>query len=154
MGFVSEFREFALKGNVLDLAVGVIIGAAFGKIVNSIIEDLIMPVVGLAGNVDFTNAYYPLSQKVVDAIKAAPPNTAIGLADARKIGPVLAYGNFITITINFIILAFCIFLVVKLFNNARRRFEAQKAAEAPAAPAGPSSTDKLLMEIRDALKSR
>lgn len=174
MGFVSEFREFALKGNVLDLAVGVIIGAAFGKIVNSIIEDLIMPVVGMAGNVDFTNAYIPLSKAVTVAKEAAdtaianhpklieagkmavgsPAPSPLGLADARKIGPVLAYGNFITITINFIILAFCIFLVVKLFNSARRRFEAQKAAEAPAAPAGPSSTDKLLMEIRDALKSR
>lgn len=148
MGFVSEFKEFALKGNVLDLAVGVIIGAAFGKIVNSIIEDMIMPVVGLAGNVDFTNAYFPLTKKVSDAVAAAP--AGLGLADARKIGPVLAWGNFVTITINFIILAFCIFLVVKLFNAARKRFEAEKPAPAPA---GPTKEETLLTEIRDALRA-
>lgn len=140
MGFVSEFREFALKGNVLDLAVGVIIGAAFGKIVDSLINDVIMPVVGqVVGNVDFKNLFIPLSgQKGIADLDAA-----------RKAGAVLAYGNFITIAINFFILAFVIFLVVKAFNTAKKRFEAEKA---PAAPAGPSSTDKLLMEIRDSLK--
>ena len=157
MGFVKEFREFALKGNVLDLAVGVIIGAAFGKIVNSMIEDLIMPVVGMAGNVDFTNAYISLSEKVrVAAEKAAASGTPFGLADARKAGPVLAYGNFVTIAINFVILAFCIFIVVKLFNTARKKFERQEAAAA-AAPAAPPPTPEdviLLREIRDSLRQR
>lgn len=144
MGFVSEFREFALKGNVLDLAVGVIIGAAFGKIVNSAIEDLIMPVVGMAGNVDFSKATIKLASGT-PAVKDAAGNIT------TPAGPdvLLRHGNFITIAINFVILAFCVFIVVKIFNSARRRFEAQKPA---AAPAGPSSTDKLLMEIRDALK--
>lgn len=151
MGFIQEFRDFALKGNVLDLAVGVIIGGAFGTIVNSMIADIIMPVVGMAGNVDFSNAYIALSDKVKAAADAAAKaGTPFGLADARKAGPVLAYGNFVTVTINFIILAFCIFIVVKLFNTARKRMEAQKPAPAPA---GPSSTDKLLMEIRDSLKA-
>src|SRR5262245_58536663 len=127
---MKEFREFALKGNVLDLAVGVIIGAAFGGIVNSLIKDVIMPVVGIAGNVDFSNLYLPLNDKVrnaVDAAKAANPAQPIpSLEKARELGPVIAYGNFITIVINFVILAFCIFLVVKAFNMARKRFEAEK----------------------------
>jgi large conductance mechanosensitive channel len=137
MGMLKEFREFALKGNVLDLAVGVIIGTAFGKIVNSMIEDLIMPVVGLAGNVDFSKAEYKL--------KAADP----AIAGSKDI--FLRYGNFVTILINFIILAFCIFLVVKLFNSARKRFEAEKPAPAPA---GPTPDQKLLTEIRDLLAKR
>ncbi len=144
MGFISEFREFALKGNVLDLAVGVIIGGAFGKIVNSMIEDLIMPVVGIAGNVDFSKA----TLKLADGKAAVKDAAGVVLTPA---GPdvLLRYGNFITIVINFIILAFCIFLVVKAFNAAKKRFEAEKPAPAPA---GPSTTDKLLMEIRDSLK--
>lgn len=150
MGFASEFKEFALKGNVLDLAVGVIIGAAFGKIVNSIIEDVIMPIIGLAGNVDFTNAYLPLTKNVTDAIASAP-NNVLGLADARKVGPVLAWGNFITITINFVILALCIFMVVKLFNTARKRMEAEKPAPVPPPP---SKEQLLLTEIRDLLAKR
>ncbi len=150
MGFVSEFKEFALKGNVLDLAVGVIIGAAFGKIVNSIIEDVLMPVIGLAGNVDFTNAYFPLTKSVSDAIASAP-NKVLGLADARKVGPVLAWGNFVTITINFVILAFCIFMVVKLFNTARKRMEAEKPAPVPPPP---SKQEMLLEQIRDSLAKR
>ena len=150
MSFASEFKEFALRGNVLDLAVGVIIGAAFGKIVNSVIEDVIMPVVGLAGNVDFTNAYFPLTKNVTSAIASAP-NNVLGLADARKVGPVLAWGNFITITINFIILAFCIFMVVKLFNTARKRMEAEKPAPVPPPP---SKEQLLLTEIRDLLAKR
>lgn len=148
MGLVKEFKEFALKGNVLDLAVGVIIGAAFGKIVSSVIEDLIMPLVGkIVGNVDFSNLYLPLSE----AVTKAHDNAAAGLslADARKIGPVFAYGSFITIVINFVILAFCIFMVVRAFNTARKRFEAEK----PAAPAAPSAQEKLLAEIRDILKA-
>src|SRR5687767_10288651 len=98
MGFVKEFREFAMRGNVVDLAVGVIIGAAFGTIVNSMINDLIMPVVGIAGNADLSNLFYPLTGKVKDFV-AANPNA--GLADVRKVGPVLAYGSFITVVINF-----------------------------------------------------
>ncbi len=108
----KEFKEFAVKGNAIDLAVGVIIGAAFGKIVASIVEDLLMPPVGrLVGNLDFSNLYLPLSDKV------AP---GLALADARKAGPVFAYGNFITVTINFLIVAFCIFLVVKGINYMKR----------------------------------
>lgn len=152
MGLVKEFREFALKGNVLDLAVGVIIGGAFGKIVNSLIDDIIMPVVSIPGNVDFTNMFFGLNQKVRDAVTlAAETKTPLGLADARKVGPTLAYGSFITTTINFIILAFCIFMVVKAFNAARKRFEAEKP---PAAPAATPEDVILLREIRDSLKAR
>lgn len=143
MGLLAEFRDFALKGNVLDLAVGVIIGGAFGGIVNSLINDVIMPVVGKAINdVDFKNLYMPLSDGITKGLD---------LEAARKVGPVLAYGNFITIVINFIILAFCIFLVVKAFNAAKKRFEAAKPAPAPA---GPTAEQKLLTEIRDLLSRR
>lgn len=152
MGFVKEFREFALKGNVLDLAVGVIIGGAFGTIINSMIGDIIMPVVGMAGKADFSNMYIALSQKVTDAANAAAAaKIPFGLADARKAGPVLAYGNFITVAINFIILAFCIFMVVKAFNTAKKRFEKEQA---PPPPAGPTVDQKLLTEIRDLLARR
>lgn len=148
MGFIKEFREFALKGNMLDLAVGVIIGAAFGGIVNSLIKDIIMPIVGMAGNVDFNNRFLPLGGTVSEQLKTNPNLT---LEQARGFGPVLAYGSFITVTINFLILAFCIFLVVKAFNTARKRFEAEKP---PAPPAGPSNEEKLLAEIRDLLARR
>jgi large conductance mechanosensitive channel len=142
MGMVKEFKEFALKGNVLDLAVGVIIGAAFGKIVSSLIDDIIMPVVGMAiGKVDFKNLYQPLG---FDA-------KGVDVEAARKLGPVIAYGNFITIIINFIILAFIIFLVVKAFNTAKKRFDKEAPA---AAPAGPTPEQKLLTEIRDLLARR
>ncbi len=136
MSFVKEFKEFAVKGNVMDLAVGVIIGGAFGKIIDSVINDLIMPVVaGIVGQPDFSNMYY--------AFKETPAGTS--LADAKKLGPVFAYGNFITVIINFILLALVIFMLVKAMNKMKK--------EAPAeAPAGPSSTDALLMEIRDTLK--
>jgi len=148
MGLVKEFREFALKGNVLDLAVGVIIGVAFGGIVTSVINDIIMPVVGKAiGNADFSNLYFPLSDKIAKSTDGTWP----ALVDARKSGAVLAYGNFITIVINFLILAVCIFIVVKAFNTAKKRFEAQ--APAPA-PAGPTPEQKLLTEIRDLLARR
>jgi large conductance mechanosensitive channel len=136
MGFVKEFREFALKGNVLDLAVGVIIGGAFGIIINSVIKDMIMPIVSIPGNVDFTNLYLPLSSKVSAAIDAS----------------VLAYGNFITVTINFVILAFCVFIIVKLFNTARKKFEREQPA--PPSLAGPTPEQKLLTEIRDLLAAR
>ena len=144
----KEFKEFAMRGNVIDLAVGVIIGGAFGGIVNSLIKDVIMPVVTMAGEVDFTNRFVPLSEKV-SAAMAANPN--MSLEEARKLGSVLAYGSFVTILINFVILAFCIFLVIKAFNAAKKRFESQKPE---AAPAGPSAQEKLLMEIRDAIKAR
>jgi len=108
----KEFKEFAVKGNAIDLAVGVIIGAAFGKIVTSIVEDLLMPPIGRAvGNLDFSNLYVPLSDKVTPGLS---------LAEAKKLGPVFAYGNFITTTINFVIVAFCIFLVVKMINKMKK----------------------------------
>jgi large conductance mechanosensitive channel len=150
MGFVKEFREFALRGNVIDLAVGIIIGGAFGGIVNSMINDIVMPLVGkVVGNVDFSNLYVPLSAAVSDAIDKSPTGT-LGLADARKIGPVFAYGNFTTVLINFLILAFCIFLVIKAMNTAKQKFERQAAA---APPPPPPADVVLLTEIRDLLKS-
>lgn len=139
MGMIKEFREFALKGNVLDLAVGVIIGAAFGKIIDSMIKDIIMPVVGLAGNANFTD------QKTL--LKAADPAVK-GSEDNY-----LMWGNFITVAINFLILALCVFMIVKVFNSARRRFEAQPAP-APAVPPAPTKEQVLLTEIRDLLASR
>jgi large conductance mechanosensitive channel len=145
MGMVKEFKEFAMKGNVVDLAVGVIIGGAFGKIVTSVIEDLIMPVVGkVLGNVDFSNMYIALSDKIVKVNDQWP-----ALAEAKKLGPVFAYGNFITVLINFTILAFIIFLMIKAMNNLRK-----KEAAAPAPAPGPTPDQKLLMEIRDALVRR
>jgi large conductance mechanosensitive channel len=142
---LKEFKQFALRGNVMDLAVGVIIGAAFGTIVNSIVNDLIMPLVGIAFKADFSNLYYPLSEKVSAAL-AADPN--LPLAKAKELGPVFAWGNFLTVSINFIILAFIIFLLVKGMNRLKRKEEA-----APT-PAEPPADVKLLAEIRDLLKSR
>lgn len=110
---IKEFKEFAVRGNAIDLAIGVILGASFGKIVTSIVEDLIMPPVGkLVGNLDFSNLYLPLSDKVPHGI---------ALADAKKLGPVLAYGNFITIVLNFLIVAFCIFMLVKALNAIKQQ---------------------------------
>lgn len=142
MGFVKEFREFATKGNVMDLAVGVIIGGAFGRIVDSVVTDLIMPVVGILFKADFSNLYIPLSPKVPEHLP---------LAEAKKLGPVFAWGNFITVTLNFIILAFVVFLLVKAMNRLKRHDAAETAA---APPPPPSSTDQLLAEIRDELKNR
>ena len=143
MSILSEFKEFAVKGNVVDLAVGVIIGAAFGKIVDSLVSDIIMPVVGLVfGKLDFSNLYLVLG--------SVPAGVANNLADLKKAGvPVLAYGNFITIAVNFIILAFIIFMMVKQINKLRKVH-----AEAPAAPAAPPEDIALLREIRDSLKNR
>ncbi len=144
MGFIKEFREFAVKGNVVDLAVGVIIGGAFGKIVDSVVNDLIMPIVAaIIGKPDFSNLYFLLKVPV-------PPRTA--LADAKKIPDtaILAYGSFITVLINFILLAFIIFLMVKAINTLRRKHEEAAAA----APSAPSATEQLLTEIRDELKKR
>jgi large conductance mechanosensitive channel len=140
MSFVSEFREFAMKGSVVDLAVGVIIGGAFGKIVDSMVNDLIMPIIGrVLGKVDFTNLFIPLSD--------IPPGTPQTLDALKKAGvPVFAYGNFITILINFLILAFIIFLMVKQMNRLKK--------EAAPAPATTPEDVLLLREIRDALKTR
>jgi len=140
MSFIKEFREFAMKGNVIDLAVGVIIGAAFGKIVDSLVTDIIMPVVGLIfGKLDFSNLYVVL--------RPIPQGVADNLADLKKAGvPVLAYGNFLTIVVNFAILAFVIFLMVKQINKLRRK------NEAPAVPPPPPEEIVLLRDIRDSLK--
>ena len=141
MSILSEFKEFAVKGNVIDLAVGVIIGAAFGKIVDSLVSDIIMPIAGLVfGKLDFSNLFVVLG--------TAPPGVAHTLADLKKAGvPVLAYGNFITIAVNFIILAFIIFMMVKQINKLRKH-----QADAPAAPVAPPEDIALLREIRDSLK--
>ena len=143
---LKEFKEFALRGNVMDLAVGVIIGAAFGTIVNSIVNDLIMPLVGTVFKADFSNLYIPLSEKVSEAVKA---DANLPLAKAKELGPVFAWGNFVSVVINFIILAFIIFLIIKGMNRLKR-----KEQDVPPSPPGPSSTDQLLMDIRDELRKR
>jgi len=135
---LHDFKTFALRGNVVDLAIGVIIGVAFGAIVASMVGDIIMPIVGAAaGGLDFSNYYLPLSSSV---------KTGLSLADAKKAGAVLAYGNFITVTINFIIIAFVLFLFIQLFNKLKKKEEAK--------PSEPPATDKLLAEIRDLLARR
>jgi large conductance mechanosensitive channel len=138
MSFVTEFKEFAVKGNVMDLAVGVIIGGAFGKIVDSVVNDLIMPLVGKAvGGLDFSNYYVAL----------AGQDATLPLVEAKKLGAVFAYGNFLTVLLNFMILAFIIFMMIKQINRLKK--------EAPAAPAAPATTPEdvlLLREIRDSLK--
>ena len=137
MSFSSEFKEFAVKGNVMDLAVGVIIGAAFGKIVDSVVNDLIMPLVGrVVGGLDFSNYFVPLAGQ-----------TASTLAEAKKAGAVFAYGNFLTVAANFVILALIIFVMVKQINKIKK--------ETPPAVAAPAPTPEdviLLREIRDSLK--
>jgi len=138
VGFFSEFKEFAVKGNVVDLAVGVIIGGAFGKIVDSAVNDLIMPLIGkVVGGLDFSNYYVALAGQAA----------GLTLADAKKQGAVFAYGSFITVALNFAILAFIIFLMIKQINRLKR--------EEPAAPAAAAVTPEdivLLREIRDSLK--
>jgi large conductance mechanosensitive channel len=134
----EEFKKFALRGNVVDLAVGVIIGAAFGAIVTSLVSDIIMPIIGaITGGLDFSNYYLPLSSKV---------QAGLAYADAKKEGAVLGYGNFITVAINFLIIAFVLFLVIRAMNQFKRKEEA-----APAPPK-PSKQEELLTEIRDLLK--
>jgi large conductance mechanosensitive channel len=134
---LKEFREFAMKGNVVDLAVGIVIGAAFSGIVTSLVGDIIMPVVGaITGGLDFSNYFAPLSKAV----------TASNLADAKKQGAVLAWGNFLTLTLNFVIIAFVLFTVIRFMNRLKRSDEA-----APAAPKL-SREVELLTEIRDLLK--
>ena len=136
---LEEFKKFALRGNVVDLAVGVIIGAAFGKIVDGLVSDIIMPILGIAGKADFSNYFIPLSSAV----------TATNLADARKQGGVLAYGDFITVVINFLIVAIALFVAIKAINTLTRR-----AAKEPPVPAPPTQEVVLLTEIRDQLARR
>jgi large conductance mechanosensitive channel len=134
---LEEFKKFALRGNVIDLAIGVIIGAAFGAIISSLVADIIMPIIGaVSGGLDFSNYFVPLSSKV----------TASTLAEAKKQGAVLAWGNFLTITLNFIIIAFVLFLAIRAIN----RFSRKEAEKAPPL----TKTEQLLTEIRDQLKSR
>lgn len=139
MSFISEFKQFAVKGNAMDLAVGVIIGAAFGKIVDSIVNDLIMPAVGaLFGGLDFSSKFVVLGD--------APADVALTLAELKKAGvPVFAYGNFLTILLNFTILAFIVFMLVRQINRLKK-------AEAPAAPPATPEDVVLLREIRDSLR--
>ena len=139
MSFMSEFREFAVKGNAMDLAVGVIIGAAFGKIVDSIVNDLVMPVIGaIFGGFDFSNLFI--------ALGTVPEGVAMTLAEVKKAGvPVFAYGSFLTILLNFVILAFIVFILVKQINRMKKEAP-------PAAPVAPPEDVLLLREIRDSLK--
>ena len=139
---LKEFKEFALKGNVIDLAFGVIIGAAFGKIVDSLVKDIIMPIIGMFGDADFSNYFIRLSKAV----------TATNLADAQKQGAVLAWGSFLTVVVNFLIIAFVLFLIVKAINKSK--MEAEPAPAAAAAPPPPPRSEVLLEQIRDALAKR
>lgn len=136
MSFTSEFKQFAIRGNVVDLAVGVIIGAAFAKIVDSVVADLIMPIIGrIAGGLDFSSYYLPLTGQPF----------GLPLAEAKKMGAVLAYGNFLTVALNFVILALIIFVMVKQINRLKRD-------EPPAEPPSPPEEVQLLREIRDSLR--
>jgi len=153
MGFIKEFKEFAVKGNVMDMAIGIIIGGAFGLIIKSAIADLIMPIVGIAGDADFTNMYIGLTEKAKTGIQAfadANDGAVMPLVDARELGPVFAWGNFVTIFINFLILAIVIFIMVKMMNKAKANFEKEQEAAPPSAPA---ADIVLLGEIRDLLKN-
>jgi large conductance mechanosensitive channel len=143
MGMMQEFKEFAVKGNVIDLAVGVIIGGAFGKIVSSLVDDVIMPVIGLVvGRLDFSNLFIPLA--------SVPEGTPRTLAAMKEAGvPVLAYGSFISVALNFLILAFVVFIMVRQINRLRRT-----PAEAPAAPPPTPEDVLLLREIRDSLRQQ
>ena len=142
MSMMGEFKKFPMKGNVVDLAVGVIIGGAFGKIVDSLVQDVIMPPISkLFGGLDFASYYIPLNGQPY----------GLPLAEAKKAGAVLAYGNFFTILLNFVILAFVIFQMVRLMNRLRSPFSKEEEAAAAAA-APPSEEVVLLREIRDALK--
>lgn len=147
MGFIQEFKEFAVKGNVMDLAVGVIIGGAFGKIVDSVVKDLVMPLVSaIIGSPDFSNMYVVLKDPTSSI------TNGMALADAQTVenAVVFAYGNFITAAINFLLLAFAVFLMVKGINRLKRK---EEAVAEPEAPAGPSQ-EELLSEIRDLLKKQ
>ena len=141
MGFIKEFKEFAMKGNVMDMAVGVIIGGAFGKIVSSLVNDILMPLVGkVMGNVDFTNLYIALSGQ----------ESGLPLDKAKEAGAVFAYGQFCQNVIDFIIVAFCIFVMLKAINKLNRKKEEPAAPEDPKGP----TQEELLAEIRDLLKNK
>ena len=133
---LKQFRDFALKGSILDLAFAVIIGAAFGKVVDSLVKDIVMPIIGMAGSADFTNYFVPLSHGV----------TATNLADAQKQGPVLAWGSFVTYVVNFLIVAAALFLIVKALDRVKARM-----AFSPPKNVAPSRQEVLLVEIRDLL---
>ncbi len=150
MGMMKEFKDFAVKGNAIDMAVGIIVGAAFGKVVSSVVNDLIMPPIGkLLGGVDFTNLLFTLpkdGQKVTKLTETGQ-EVAMSLAELKAAGvPVIAYGNFIQTMVDFTIIAFCVFLLVKGINSLKKKEEAK-----PAAPKEPSAEVKLLTEIRDSL---
>ena len=136
---LKEFRDFAIKGNAFDLAVGVIIGAAFGKIIDSLVADIIMPIIGSFGSVDFSNVFLGLNKTVTSPV----------LVEAKKQGAVLAYGNFLTIVINFLIVAFVLFMIVRQMNAMKKQ-----AVAAPAAPPAPPREEVLLEQIRDLLAKR
>jgi large conductance mechanosensitive channel len=139
MGMIKEFKEFAMRGNVMDLAIGIIIGAAFSRIVDSVVNDLFMPLVGrVVGDMDFSNLYVPLSAEVP---------TGLALEEARKLGAVFAWGNFITVLLNFLILAFIIFMIIKGMNRMMR-----KKAASPNVPPAPTKEEVLLTEMRDSLR--
>ena len=140
MGFIKEFKEFAATGNFIDLAVGVVMGAAVGKVISAFIDGMVLPLVGLVTGKDFGNLYFGLN----DATKTAASSGA-SLEEAQKLGPVFAYGNFISALVTFLLVALVVFIALKAINKMKKA----KAAEPPA---GPSSTDALLMEIRDSLK--
>lgn len=147
MSFIQEFKEFALRGNVVDMAVGVVIGGAFGKIVSSIVEDLIMPLIGvITGGVNFTDLKYEL-KAAVPAVTDAAGNVTTEAVEAVT----LNYGNFIQTTVDFLIIAFCIFLVIKGMTNLRKQ---KPAVEEPAAEPAPTKEEILLGEIRDLLKNK
>lgn len=154
MGLLKEFRDFAVKGNALDLAVGVIIGAAFGKIVNSIVNDLLMPPIGvLLGGVDFSDIKLVIKDGVRAVAEVKQGETVVTPAIAEVPEVAVRFGSFVNIIIEFTIVAFCVFMVVKAFNTLRQRMEAEKSAAAPAAPPPPTPEQKLLGEIRDLLRS-
>ena len=145
---IKEFKDFAMRGNLVDLAVGVVIGGAFGKVVSAFIDGMVMPLVSLlTGGVDFNNLYLPLGEKVKAAVAVDP---TLPLDKAKELGSVVAYGSFITVLIDFLVVAFVIFLVIKGMNTMKKK----EAAAPPPAPPAPSKEEVLLTEIRDALVNR
>jgi large conductance mechanosensitive channel len=142
---LNEFKQFALRGNLIDMAVAFVMGAAFGKIVSAFIDGMVMPLVGLVQGRDFSNLYYPLSENVRKAREAAEAaGSGLSLENAKEIGPVVSYGTFITLTIEFVIVSFIMFLVIKAMNKLRR--------DEPAPAPEVNRSEQLLEEIRDALK--
>ncbi len=142
---VKEFKQFALRGNLIDMAVAFVMGAAFGKVVSAFIDGMVLPLVGLIQGRDFSNLYYPLSEKVRLAREIAEADgSGLSLDHAKEIGPVIAYGTFITVTIEFVIVSFFMFMIIKAMNKLRMSEEV--------APTEPNKSEQLLEEIRDALK--